>query len=95
MEQLTDLLLTIGKRRHGINVYTLVQGDAASITVPLRTAARLKRWARTNRVTLHMLVADRRQVLPRVTWRYRKGVKSVADIDGLSEVTRASLRAKL
>ena len=64
MEQLTDLLVTIGRRRHGINVYTLHSGDAGSITVPERSAARLRRWARANGVTLHMLVADRRQVLP-------------------------------
>ena len=95
MEQLTDLFVTIGRRKHGINVYTLRAGDAPSITVPQRTAARLQRWARANGVTLHMLVADMRQVLPRVTYRYRRGVKSISNVDQLAEVTRASLRAKL
>lgn len=95
MEQLTDLLVTVGRRKHGINVYTLQAGDAGAITVPARTAARVRRWAVANGVTLHMLVADRRQVLPRVTFRYRPGFKSVADVDRMAEVTRASLRAKL
>jgi hypothetical protein len=95
VEQLTDLLVTIGRRTHGINVYTLQQGDAGSITVPDRVAARLQRWAKDNRVTLHMLVADRRQVLPRVTYRYRRGLRSIPDVDRLAEVTPATLRGKL
>lgn len=95
MEQLTDLLVTIGRRKHGINVYTLLPGDAGTIVVPPRAAARLKRWAAANRVTLHMLVADRRQVVPRVTYRHRRGLVTIADVDRLAEVTKNSLRARL
>lgn len=95
MEQLTDLLVTIGKRRHGINVYTLKAGDAGSITVPDRTSARLRRWAIANRITLHMLVADRRQIIPRVTYRYRRGLKSITDVDQLPEVTKVNLKERL
>lgn len=95
MEQLTDLLVTIGRKKHGINVYTLQQGDAESIDVPERAAARLRRWAKANGVRLHMLIADRRQVVPRVTYRYRRGVASVVDVDRLPEVTQASLREHL
>lgn len=94
MEQLTDLLVTIGRRTHGINVYTLLRGQAGSVTVPPRVEARLRRWAKSNGVTLHMLVADRRQVLPRVTYRYRRGVKSVPDVERMREVER-DLRAIL
>lgn len=88
MEQLTDLLVTIGRRTHGIMVYTLLSGQAGSVTVPDRVVARLKRWARTENVQLHMLIADRRQVLPRVTYRYRRGLRSVPDVDRLREVGR-------
>lgn len=91
---MTDLLVTIGRRTHGINVYTVVAGHAGRITVPQRMAARLTRWAKASGVTLHMLVADRRQVLPRVTYRYRRGMQSVADIDRMREVGR-DLRAVL
>lgn len=95
MEQLTDLVLTVGRKVHGINVYTLQQGDAGSIDVPNRVAARLRRWAKANGVRLHMLVADRRQVVPRVTYRYRRGIGSVVDVDRLAEISRADLRSRL
>jgi hypothetical protein len=95
MEQLTDLLLTLGRKTHGINVYTLQQGDAEAIDVPARVAKRLQRWAKANDVRLHMVIADRRQVVPRVTYRYRRGIASVADVDRLPEVTQASLRDRL
>lgn len=88
LEQLTDLLVTIGRRTHGIMVYTLLAGQAGSITVPDRVVARLKRWAKAEGVTLHMLVADRRQVLPRVMYRYRRGLRNVPDVQRLREVGR-------
>lgn len=94
MEQLTDLLVTIGKRTHGINVYDAIEGQQ-SVVVPEREKARLRRWARANRVRLHMLVADRRQVLPRVVYRYRAGITTVRDIDRLPETSQSELRAKL
>lgn len=95
MEQLTDLLLTIGRKTHGINVYTLQQGDAEAVDVPTRVAKRLQRWAKANGVRLHMVIADRRQVVPRVTYRYRRGIASVVDVDRLPEVSQASLREHL
>lgn len=85
---MTDLLVTIGRRTHGIMVYTLLAGQSSRITVPDRVLARLKRWAKSNDVTLHMLIADRRQVLPRVTYRYRRGLRSLPDVDRLREVSR-------
>jgi hypothetical protein len=95
VEQLTDLLVTIGRKTHGINVYTLQQGDAESVEVPGRVAKRLQRWAKANGVRLHMLIADRRQVVPRVTYRYRRGIASIADVDRLPEVSQAELRDRL
>jgi len=90
-EPLTDLLVSLGGRRHGIHVVVLTHQPSEQLNVPRRTAARLRRWATGANVLLHTVAVDMRGhgLYSGHGYYYRSGIRSMS-LDRMARVSDAA-----
>jgi len=83
-----DVILTANKRRHGIEVKTIIDGKHNKITMHKESLARKLNWAKKNRAQTHTVVVKGQHVY------YRKGLGSfrletMQELDSFDDLARA------
>jgi hypothetical protein len=90
LPDMTDTVVRVGVRQHGINVHVFSAGASHRISVPRRVRLRLERWSAATGIALHTVAFDDRPGDEHSGHRYyhQRGIRSTA-LDRMTKVQSA------